>query len=123
MKNINTIYYNKFGIAFSWKTCAAEDKNKVQLVFRDTGLYLNYSELKIFLKQIEATKNASPCSCANCEFSNTCRAMLLETPNPQISFAISREVLSQIYDLLQNTIFQLQLDQLYNALNIYQPKS
>lgn len=40
MEDINTIYYNDLGIAFKWKRCAAKDFNKIQLVFKNTGLFL-----------------------------------------------------------------------------------
>ncbi len=40
MEDINTICYNNFGIAFQWKRCETRDFNKIQLVFKNTGLFL-----------------------------------------------------------------------------------
>lgn len=86
--DIHTLYYNNFGIAFQWKRCATKYLNKIQLVFRNTGVFLNQEELLILYVNTE--KALEKCfSHMNCSEDTTERLLLLEAPNPQISFAMS----------------------------------
>ena len=109
MQDINTIYQNSFGIAFQWKRCAVKDYKKIQVVFRNTGLFLNEEELTLFSKQIDCSVKREGL-CAECKENNECRALLVETPAPQIAFAVSHTELHQMQDLIDGTIFQLGLD-------------
>lgn len=109
MQDINTIYQNSFGIAFQWKRCTAKDYKKVQVVFRNTGLFLNKEELKLFSEQIECTVDREGL-CAECKENQECRALLVETPAPQIAFAVSHTELHQMQDLINGTLFQLGLN-------------
>lgn len=108
MDDINTIYYNDFGIAFQWKRSTAKDLNKVQLVFKNTGLFLNKKELVQFLNNTEQALNQSKI-CANCPKNKNVELFLLEAPNPQLSFAMKVEELKAIQDLITRTLFQLGL--------------
>ena len=118
MEDINTLYHNSFGIAFQWKRCAVKDFKKIQLVFRNTGLFLTKSELIQFSKQIESTFK-SPNMCADCKNNDSCKSLLLETPSPQISFAVSYKELKDIKDLVKGTLVQLELEYVFkaNAIN------
>ncbi|MDO5969279.1 hypothetical protein Q4Q35_05615 [Flavivirga aquimarina] len=111
MEDINTIYHNDFGIAFQWKRCAAKDFNKVQLVFKNTGLFLNQEELLLFFKNIKQALNRMHLY-NDCPENKTYELFLLEAPNPQISFAMCYHELHGIHDLVKRTIFQLGLDTL-----------
>ncbi|MEM9363491.1 MAG: hypothetical protein AAGA43_12690 [Bacteroidota bacterium] len=111
MKNINPIYHNPFGVAFQWKRSSSADRLKVQLVFRNTGLLLSYLELKEFLQCISDTLGASQL-CHNCSEDKNCRALLLETPINQLSFAMSIVELQSLQELVEGTLFQLELDHL-----------
>ena len=113
MEDINTIYYNNFGIAFYWKRCTVKDFKKIQLVFRDTGLLLTPNELVKFSKNIDQSLNSS-CSCVDCMEYKTCRSLLVEAPNPQITFAMSYTELKEIQDLIKGTLFQLGLNKILN---------
>lgn len=111
MEDINTIYYNNFGIAFQWKRCAVKDFRKVQLVFRNTGLFLNISELIHFSNNIETSLESS-CQCNDCLKNEACKLLLLEAPNAQTSFAMSYRELNDLDDLVNGTLFQLNLTKL-----------
>ncbi|MEM9077548.1 MAG: hypothetical protein AAGC43_10930 [Bacteroidota bacterium] len=111
MKNINPIYHNPFGVAFQWKRSSATDRLKIQLVFRNTGLLLTYKELKEFLNCISHTLGNSQL-CQNCSEDKNCKALLLETPINQLSFAMSMEELRSLQELVEGTVFQLELDHL-----------
>jgi len=55
MDEIYSLYHNEYGMSFKWKRGAVQDLNKVQLVFRDTGLFLTEKELtefSVYSKQI-----------------------------------------------------------------------
>lgn len=109
MKDINAIYYNEFGIAFHWKKETKKYRSKIQVVFRDTGFLFTKNELIRFAEHIKNTMNSnSVCSC--CTQKDSCRAMLLETPVPQVSLAVSAKELTAINDLIEGTIFQLNVD-------------
>lgn len=55
MEDINTLYYNTFGIAFQWKRTAARDYRKIQLVFKNIGLFLTSEELEEAKDLIDGT--------------------------------------------------------------------
>ncbi|CAM3555118.1 hypothetical protein ZORO111903_19650 [Zobellia roscoffensis] len=115
MEDINPIYHNPFGVAFQWKRPTAKDQKKVQIVFRDTGLLLSQNELVQFKRNIECTmKSNSPC--IDCQQHDTCRSLLLDTPAPQITLAMNQKELSAVQDLVDGTLFQLNLDSYLNEM-------
>ncbi|GGZ43263.1 DUF6686 family protein [Mesonia mobilis] len=102
MKDIEIIYKNEFGISFQWKS----KREKVQVVFKDTGFLLSLEEIKIFQKNVLQVE-AEQC-CQNCEYSRSCRSLLLKTPSQKIDLAVSLDELDQINELLGATIFKLE---------------
>jgi len=109
MSDINPIYHNNFGVAFQWKRNYAKDIKKIQVVFRDTGLLLSYEELYQFSKNIQYTKENSP-MCKDCTNNESCKALLIDSPAPQVTFAMNVKELEGIQDLIEGTLFQLNLD-------------
>ncbi|MEP1487416.1 MAG: hypothetical protein ABJL44_07630 [Algibacter sp.] len=118
MDDINTICYNNFGIAFQWKRSVAKDFNKIQLVFKNTGLFLKPKELIQFSKNIEYALEKTN-SDMNNEKNNTSRLFLLEAPNPQTSFSMTYKELNDVKDLVKGTLFQLELYDFLEHKNIY----
>ena len=102
MKDIEIIYKNEFGISFQWKS----KREKVQVVFKDTGFLLSLEEIKSFQKNVLQVE-AEQC-CQNCEYSRSCRSLLLKTPSQKIDLAVSLNELDQINELLGATIFKLE---------------
>lgn len=115
LQDINPIYHNSFGVAFQWKRNKQTDIRKVQLVFRDTGLLLSKKELKVFQKNIKCTMESNTL-CEDCQNKETCRALLLDTPAPQVTLAMSHKEINALYDLVQGTLFQLDLDSYLNKV-------
>lgn len=109
MNDINPIYYNQFGVAFRWKAIHNKEIKKVQLVFRATGLLLSMEELYEFSKKILYTKENSP-MCKDCTQDETCKALLVDSPAPQVTFAFNAKELQAVQDLVEGTLFQLNLD-------------
>lgn len=108
-KDIHPIYHNNFGVAFQWKRNIVKDIMKVQLVFRDTGLLLSKEELLRFSENIKYTKKQSPL-CNDCAQNDACKPLLITSPAPQITFAVNQKELNAIEDLVEGTLFQMNLD-------------
>jgi len=117
MEDIHTIYYNNFGIAFQWKRNSGKDIHRIQLIFRETGLFLTVKELTTFKKQIQNSLSNTK-TCNSCTSKNTCRSGLLETPIAQISFAVSLNDLNALQNLIEGTLFQLGMDNLLKTYDI-----
>ncbi|MEK6152972.1 hypothetical protein WIW50_06920 [Flavobacteriaceae bacterium 3-367] len=109
MNDINPIYHNQFGVAFQWKRNRAKDLKKIQMVFRDTGLLLTQEELVQFSRHIKCTLDSNTL-CKDCAENESCRVLLLDTPAPQVSLAMNQKELLAVHDLVQGTLFQLDLD-------------
>ncbi len=109
MEDIHTLHYNDFGIAFQWKRNMGKNIYKIQLVFRETGLFLTPQELIHFKKQVlySLEKRAT---CNDCSSKSTCRSLLLETPFNSISFAVSKSDLKLLLNLIEGTLFNLSLN-------------
>lgn len=107
MKEIEQIYFNDFGVAFHWKKNDAVLREKVQLVFRETGFYFSREELKLFSEFIQTACEKR--SCDDCSLRHKCHKFLLKTPLNQIDLAVSFNELNQIKDLVEGAIFQVKL--------------
>ncbi len=115
MQDIHPIYHNKYGFAFQWKRNAVKDILKVQIVFRDTGLLLSKEELNQFSKNIKYTKENNSL-CTDCVNNDACKALLIDTPAAQITFAVNVKELNGIHDLVEGTLFQMNLDNFIGGL-------
>lgn len=119
MNDINPIYQNDFGIAFQWKKEKPSQSKKVQVIFRDIGLLLTSGELRHFSKCIaETLESGKDHLCNDCKVKGSCRSLLLNTPAHQISFAVSYQEAVEIRDLINGTMFRLELDSFFGELGI-----
>ncbi|MBC6998282.1 hypothetical protein [Cytophaga sp. FL35] len=107
MDDILLIYSNNLGLAFQWKYVNSEKQKKVQLVFRDTGLFLSIPQLVIFSNNIKTSKLSSQCT--PCPSNSNCRSILIESPYKSVSFAMNQKEVEEIEDLVEGTLFQLNL--------------
>ena len=83
--------------------------DKVQLVFREMGFYFTQQELQLFKRCIEDSYFQNKC-CEDCELKNKCHKFLLKTPCSQIDLAVSMEELDAVKDLVEGTLFKINLD-------------
>ena len=116
MDDINPIYTNEFGLAFQWRENANKDMSKVQVVFKDMGLFLSKDELVHFSKNIVHAMETSPLQCKDCQHQEPCRKALLETPASQVTLALTTSELLDIKDLVEGTLFQLNLNSLLDTI-------
>lgn len=106
MREVEQIYYNEFGVAFHWKKNNTVLKDKVQIVFKETGFYLTYDEIKAFAQLIDNTCDELGCNgCCH----HKCHKFLLKTPLRQVDLAVSKSELFQIKDLVEGTLFNMDL--------------
>jgi len=107
MREVEQIYYNEFGVAFHWKKNNEVFTQKVQIVFKEMGFYLSYEEIKAFAQIIDNT--CEEMGCDGCCHKGKCHKFLLKTPVEQIDLAVSRNELYQIKDLVEGTLFNMDL--------------
>lgn len=108
MRDVRIIYHNSLGMAFYW---VKEDEvltDRIQMVFKETGFYLSYTEIKKFSGMI--SEACTKTNCATCGRGNNCKRFLLKTPLQQIDLAVSADELDKIKDLVEGTLFQLELE-------------
>jgi len=119
MNEISPIYQNDFSIAFQWKQDKIQKANKVQLIFRDIGLLLTPTEIQYFSKCINETLQSGKSNlCEDCTVKGECRSLLLNSPAHQITFAVSFQEAVEIKDLINGTLFKLQLDSFFDEMGI-----
>lgn len=109
MKEIKQIYYNDTGTSFYWKKENEVFLDKVQLIFRETGFYFTKEELEQFKHCIEDSYSQNKC-CDTCALKNKCYKFLLKTPCSQIDLAVSMDELTALKDLVEGTLFKINLD-------------
>lgn len=108
MKQIEQIYVNQTGMAFFWKEHETVIFEKIQLVFKETGFYFSVDELKQFMLLIKDSCLRNK-TCVNCAIKNQCHKFLLKTPVSQIDLAVSMRELEGIKDLVEGTLFKVNL--------------
>jgi len=107
MKEVEQLYYNDFGVAFHWKKNNEVLRDKVQVVFKETGFYLSLPQIREFTVIIENTcKNMK---CTGCTNSGDCRKFLLKTPFEQLDLAVCKSELLQIKDLMEGALFNFEM--------------
>jgi hypothetical protein len=107
MKEVEQIYFNDFGVAFHWKRGGEVLKDKVQIIFKETGFYFTNEQIAEFADIIDQTCRQN--SCASCCHREQCHKFLLKTPLNQIDLAVNSTELMQIKDLVEGTIFTINL--------------
>lgn len=115
--DIDIIHTNEIGIVFKWKKTVKRDKNKVQLVFRDTGFFIQPNELLEFSKCVKkAIKSAAVCP--NHGNNESCRTILLETPVEKLTFAVNRTELYLLNELILGSLFNMELYKMLKNLDL-----
>lgn len=106
MKDIQQLYYNTFGVSFYWVKEGKTLSQRIQMVFKDTGMYLTAEQVLEFSGLIKECGNSN---CASCSLKACCRKFLLKTPVPEIDLAVDYNEYLQIKDLIDGTLFKIDL--------------
>ena len=110
MNEIKQLYYNTFGVSFYWTKEGKPLSKRIQVVFKDTGMYLTAEQV---LEFSELIKECGDSRCDSCR-SKCCRKFLLKTPVPEIDLAVDQSEFLQIKDLIDGTLFRIDM---FNYLN------
>ena len=106
MKEIEQIYFNDFGVTFYWKKNEKVLKDRIQIVFKETGFYFSIPEIRQFCGIVNEMSSRS---CSEFSMRNKCHKFLLKTPLNEIDLAVNQSELSNIKDLLEGTLFNIEL--------------
>ncbi|MGA9637230.1 hypothetical protein [Flavobacterium sp.] len=109
MKEIHPIYQNEFGVSFFWKLEKDIIKDKIQLVFKETGLQMNLEELIAFKCLIEESYGQNYC-CDECELKVNCSKYLVKTPFNEVDLALSINEMILMNNLVSTTLFKIDLE-------------
>jgi len=116
MENVEQIYVNDFGLSFYWRKEDEVLKDRVQIVFKETGFYLSLAEIIRFSEMIaDACKKTD---CGTCCNRSRCHKFLLKTPLREIDLAVSSGELVKIKDLIEGTLFHVQLIDYLSRLSL-----
>jgi len=117
MQDINRIYHNSIGISFQWEREVQKGNTECfQMVFRNTGFYLTYSEIKEFYNKVKLAYKLGQCD--GCNHKNKCNTFLLQTPSEKIDLSVNSEELKLISDLIKGTLFQIELDKYIKEIGL-----
>jgi len=117
MQDIHRIYHNSIGIAFQWKRdIQNENTDIIQMVFRNTGFYLTYAEIKEFYNKVKVAYKLNQCE--GCTHKTKCTNYLLQTPSEKIDLSVNSEELNLISDLIKGTLFQIELDRYLKGVGL-----
>lgn len=119
-KDIETLYTNSIGISFKWKHVDFEKRHKIQLIFKETGMFLTKEQLLQFSKCLNVAIQKST-QCGSCVLNNSCKSILLESPVKLLSFAVNYKELVLLQELVNGTFFELNLTGFLQNLNIKNP--
>jgi hypothetical protein len=108
-QEICKIYHNNIGIAFRWQSALDKASEKVQVVFNHMGFHLSREEVELFSNQVACSRE-SISDCSRCAFKKECKNILLETPSATVSLAVNEKELEELDDLLNGTLFWLDLE-------------
>lgn len=107
MNDIEQIYHNNLGVAFHWIQNDVVLKERVQIVFKETGFYFTLCEIKDFVQIIDTTCKKR--DCGDCPYNSQCHKFLLKTPLQHLDLAVSQNELLEIKDLVEGTLFTIEL--------------
>jgi len=89
---------------------------KIQLVFKDIGFLLTINELKDFSDACSIAEQSQCCD--SCIEQQNCASLLLRTPSDKIDLAVSREELEQVQELINETIFRIELQNWVKTISL-----
>lgn len=116
MKEMKLMYRNEFGLGFYWMKSSKILDSRIQLVFRDMGFYLTLPELQTFIEL--ACHAAPPHLCNACPEAQTCRSILVRTPDKRIDIVVNTSELLQLKDLLNGVKFHITLDSYLKSVSL-----
>lgn len=109
MEQIQQIYLNTLGITFYWEKEEGIIPNRVQLIFKEIGLFFTVVELNEFEYLIDESIAKNSC-CKDCALKNSNCKFLLKTPLYQLDLSVSTGELNYLKDLVNGTLFRIKME-------------
>lgn len=109
MEQIQQIYLNSLGITFYWEKEEGVIPNRVQLIFKEIGLFFTVDELNEFEYLIDESIAKNNC-CEGCALRNANCKFLLKTPLYQLDLSVSLGELKFLKDLVNGTLFRIKME-------------
>ena len=114
MEQIHQIYLNSLGIAFYWEKQEGVIPNRIQLIFKEMGLFFTVPELNEFEYLIDESIAKNNC-CEDCALKNSNCKFLLKTPLYQLDLSVSTSELKHLKDLVNGTLFRIRMEKYLNG--------
>ena len=114
MEQIQQIYLNSLGITFYWEKEEGIIPSRIQVIFKEIGLFFTIAELKDFNYLIDESIAKNSC-CENCSLKNANCKFLLKTPLYPLDLSVSMDELKEIKDLVNGTLFKIQMEIYFNG--------
>jgi len=114
MEQIHQIYLNSLGIAFYWEKQEGVIPNRIQLIFKEMGLFFTVPELNEFEYLIDESIAKNNC-CEDCALKNSNCKFLLKTPLYQLDLSVSTNELKYLKDLVNGTLFRIRMEKYLNG--------
>lgn len=114
MEQIQQIYLNSLGIAFYWEKDTGIIPDRIQLIFKEIGLFFTLTELREFEHLIDESLIKNNC-CEDCALKNSNCKFLLKTPLYQLDLSVSINELKYLKDLVNGTLFRIRMESYLNG--------
>ena len=115
ISDYSTVYYNNFGISLQ-TICRTDNIITIHLVFKSLCLSVVYDQL-IYLKESIIYQVKNSCDCRTCN-STSDQCILLHPLSKNVGITLNKKEISQVYGLINGTIFSIQLSDCLRINNI-----
>ncbi|WP_103863586.1 hypothetical protein [Aquimarina sp. I32.4] len=105
MYTLDPLYYNSTGTAYSIKNSDFEQevKQKIQLQIGDIAILMDIKEIEAFLTVIRSARKG--CQCGKCNGKNCYKTIKCNTPQAEINFKLTPEILDGLEELVLGVLF------------------
>ncbi|WP_062052646.1 hypothetical protein [Aquimarina longa] len=103
---LDPLYYNSTGAAYTIKNSQKQDKPepKIQLQIGDIAILMDTKELQSLLLVIRSARKG--CQCDQCNKQGTYKTIKCNTPQAEINFKLTPEILDGLEELVLGVLFQ-----------------
>ncbi len=113
LNQVHTIYKNTIGMSYQWNSFF-DPSLPIQLKIAEVSIY----DLKDFLNALQNTSSLN-CKCTTCDRNSRCKAIQFKQGQTEIKIRVNANELNDICDLIQGTLFQLELTDLLSTLELH----
>ncbi len=118
MYNLDLLYNNTVGSAFTIKSKYDDEvQSKIQFLIGDIAVLMDIQEIKSFLSVIRLAQKG--CECKDCNQKNPYKTIKCNTPQAEINFKVTPEILIGFEELVKGVLFHLEFNDVlsFNEIN------